>query len=50
MEDRLGKLAPGYLADLIVLETDPHTCEPDVLRDLLPRATMVGGAWVYDNL
>jgi hypothetical protein len=47
MEYRLGKLAPGYLADLLVLERDPFAVEPEALRDLLPAAVMVGGRWVY---
>jgi predicted amidohydrolase YtcJ len=46
-EDRLGKLAPGYLADLLVLNEDPFTCKPDQLRHIRPRATMIGGEWVY---
>ena len=46
-ERRLGKLAPGYLADLVVLDTDPFTCPPDELHTIRPTATMVGGAWVY---
>lgn len=46
MDDRLGKLAPGYLADLIVLEKDPFTCDPDELAGLAPLRTMVGGKWV----
>jgi len=50
MEDRLGKLAPGYLADLLVLDTDPFLCEPDVLKDIRPRATMIGGEWVWDDI
>jgi predicted amidohydrolase YtcJ len=50
MEDRLGKLAPGYLADLMVLERDPFAVEPDELMDLLPAAVMVGGRWVYTNI
>ncbi len=49
MEDRLGRLAPGYLADLIVLETDPFRCNPHELRDIRPVRTMVGGQWVYDR-
>ncbi len=49
MEDRLGMLAPGYLADLIVLDTDPFACPPDDLRTLKPRATMVGGDWVWQG-
>ncbi len=47
MEDRLGRLAPGYLADLIVLEIDPFTCDHSVLRETQPRATMVAGEWVW---
>jgi predicted amidohydrolase YtcJ len=47
MEDRLGKLAPGYLADLLVLDADPFDCPPDRLHALRPLATMVGGEWVF---
>jgi predicted amidohydrolase YtcJ len=49
MEDRLGKLAPGYLADLLVLETDPFECDPHEIKDLLPTKTMVGGEWVFER-
>jgi predicted amidohydrolase YtcJ len=47
MEDRLGRLAPGYLADLIVLDKDPFLCAPEELRNIRPTATMIGGEWVY---
>jgi len=46
LEDRLGKLAPGYLADLIVLSQDPFTCDPDYLKEICPQGTMVGGKWL----
>jgi len=46
MEDRLGKLAPGHFADLLVLNNDPFTCNPDTLREIRPLAVMVGGEWV----
>lgn len=46
MENRLGMLAPGYLADLLVLEPDPFTCPPQDLRELKPAAVMVQGEWV----
>jgi predicted amidohydrolase YtcJ len=49
MEDRLGKLAPGYLADLIVLDFDPFECAPEELYTLHPSATMVGGEWVWGD-
>jgi predicted amidohydrolase YtcJ len=47
MEDRLGRLMPGYLADLVVLEKDPFTCPPDDLLTLQSSATMLGGEWVW---
>jgi hypothetical protein len=42
-ERRRGKLVPGYLADLVVLDRDP-------VEDLDAQvvATMVGGRWVHD--
>ncbi|MBI2758733.1 MAG: amidohydrolase [Chloroflexi bacterium] len=48
-ENRLGRLAPGYLADLIVLDDDPFTCNPDVMKDFQSSATMVGGEWVLEG-
>ena len=47
MEDRLGILKPGYLADLLALDTDPFTCDPGELKDIVPQSTMLGGDWVY---
>ena len=49
MEDRLGKLAAGYLADLIVLDRDPFTCDPSGLYELQPTATMVDGEWAWQS-
>ena len=46
-EDRLGRLSPGFLADLIVVETDPFTCDPAGLYAIKPVATMVAGEWVW---
>ncbi len=50
MEDRLGRLAPGCLADLLILEKDPFTCSPDELASILPLRTMVAGKWVWGIL
>ena len=47
MENRLGRLAPNHLADLIVLDKDPFTCNADELLTLEASATMIGGEWVY---
>jgi predicted amidohydrolase YtcJ len=46
-ERRRGKLLPGYLADLVVLDRDPLACEPEELREVQVVATMVGGRWVH---
>ena len=46
-ENRQGSLAPGKLADLVVLEQDPFLCEPHDLRRLQSSATMIGGEWVF---
>jgi predicted amidohydrolase YtcJ len=46
MEDRLGRLSPGFLADLIVLDNDPFQCDPSDLLAMTVAATMVAGEWV----
>jgi predicted amidohydrolase YtcJ len=43
-----GKLVPGYLADLIVLDRDLLAVEPGELPDVQVVATMVGGRWVHN--
>ncbi|HEY8772949.1 MAG TPA: amidohydrolase [Gaiellaceae bacterium] len=47
-ERRRGKLVPGFVADLVVLDGDPLTCEPEELAELQVVATMLGGAWTYN--
>jgi hypothetical protein len=47
-ERRRGKLLPGYLADLVVLDRDPLDCPPDELGSVRVVATMVGGRWVHN--
>jgi predicted amidohydrolase YtcJ len=47
-ERRRGKLVPGYLADLVVLDRDPLACEPEELAGLRVVATMLGGAWTHN--
>jgi predicted amidohydrolase YtcJ len=46
-ERRRGRLLPGYLADLVVLDRDPVSCPADELPDVRVVATMVGGRWVH---
>jgi predicted amidohydrolase YtcJ len=47
-ERRRGKLLPGYLADLVVLDRDPLDCPPEGLGEIEVVATMLGGRWVHD--
>jgi predicted amidohydrolase YtcJ len=47
MEDRLGSLTKGKLADLVVLDRDIFTCEPMEIRDAQVLGTMVGGEWKF---
>ncbi|NJD60482.1 MAG: amidohydrolase [Anaerolineales bacterium] len=50
MEDRLGKLLPGYLADLIIINDNPYTCSPEEFLLMHPSAVMVSGEWVFSEL
>ena len=43
-EHRRGKLLPGYLADLVVLDRDPYESD---LTEVNVVATMLGGRWTY---
>ena len=47
-ERRRGKLLPGFLADLVVLDRDPVSIPVDELTDVGVVATMVGGRWVHN--
>src|SRR5918994_2032262 len=47
-ERRRGKLVPGYLADLVILDRDLLTCPREELPDVQVVATMLGGRWVHN--
>lgn len=47
VENQQGKIAPGYLADLILLDQDPFDCAVENLYQIQPSATMVSGRWVW---
>jgi predicted amidohydrolase YtcJ len=47
-ERRRGTLVPGRYADLVVLDRDPLTCEPEELREVQIVATMLGGRWTHN--
>jgi predicted amidohydrolase YtcJ len=46
-EARRGTLAPGMLADLVILDRDPAACPPEELPEVSVQATMVGGTFTY---
>ena len=48
-EDRRGRLVPGMLADLVVLDRDPVACPPEELAEVEVVATMLGGRWVHGS-
>jgi predicted amidohydrolase YtcJ len=48
-ERRRGKLLPGYLADLVVLDRDPFAIPPEELPEVRVVATMVGGRWTHNT-
>ena len=45
--DRKGRIAPGYLADFVVLGDNPLTAEPASIASIGVRGTYVGGARVH---
>jgi predicted amidohydrolase YtcJ len=47
LERELGTLAPGYLADLVVLDRDLYVTPPDEILATRVLGTMVGGAWKH---
>jgi predicted amidohydrolase YtcJ len=47
-ERRRGKLLPGYLADLVVLDRDPFAIPAEELPEVQVVATMVGGRWTHN--
>jgi len=48
-DERLrGRLVPGQLADLVVLDRDPVACPAEELAAVQVVATMLGGRWVYN--
>jgi predicted amidohydrolase YtcJ len=46
-EGERGSIAPGRLADLVVLSGDPTACAPSELLALRPQMTIVGGQVVW---
>jgi predicted amidohydrolase YtcJ len=47
LEDQVGSLEVGKLADLVVLDRDILTCPEDEIREIRPVATYLGGKEVF---
>jgi predicted amidohydrolase YtcJ len=47
MEDKKGRIKPGYLADMVVLNKDIFTIDPKEIRDMYAELTMMDGKVVY---
>ena len=43
MEDKIGSITPGKLANLTILEENPITCDPKKIKDIQVWGTVVEG-------
>ncbi|MDX1494952.1 MAG: amidohydrolase [Longimicrobiales bacterium] len=48
-EEYKGKLAPGFLADIAVLDRDPFAVDPSELKDIRVMLTVVDGQVVFQR-
>jgi predicted amidohydrolase YtcJ len=48
-EDIKGSITEGKLADFVVLGEDPHTSDPDTIKDIPIARTVVGGVTMYEG-
>ncbi len=48
MEGAKGRLSPGLLADLVILDADLETTEPDAIGTVRPMMTICDGRVVYE--
>jgi predicted amidohydrolase YtcJ len=47
-ESLKGSITPGKLADFVMLAEDPHTIDPEKIKDIKIVRTVVGGNVVYE--
>ncbi len=47
-EDRAGRLAPGFLADVVVLDGDIEAVAPEAIHTVRPRVTICDGRISYE--
>ena len=46
-EQQKGMIAPGKLADLVVLSDNPFTVPEEAIKDIKVEMTIIGGKIVY---
>ena len=47
-EDK-GSISPGKLADLVLVDADPLTVDPEGLKDIKAMLTIIGGRVVWEG-
>jgi predicted amidohydrolase YtcJ len=47
-EDLKGSLTAGKLADIVILDNDPHAVDPDAIMEIQVLRTIVGGRTVHE--
>ena len=48
-EDTKGRILPGFLCDMAVLDTDIFTCDPVQIKDIKCDMTIIDGEVVYER-
>ncbi|MDA0263416.1 MAG: amidohydrolase [Chloroflexi bacterium] len=44
-----GSITPGKLADLVLVDADPLSCDPQALKDIKAKMSIVGGKVVWEG-
>lgn len=48
-DDKKGKLVGGMQADMVILDADPMTVNPQTIKDITVLGTIRKGELVYNN-